>query len=67
MRRDHKNHIGSPCRPVFAFPFGLEIRTFAAIVFAGFAKVLRRLSASTIDCDFLAFDICCNVTCIQLF
>ena len=21
MRRDHKNHIGSPCRPVFAFPF----------------------------------------------
>ena len=21
MRRNHKNHIGSPCRPVFAFPF----------------------------------------------
>ena len=20
MRRNHKNHIGSPCRPVFAFP-----------------------------------------------
>ena len=23
MRRNHKNHIGSPCRPVSAFPFQL--------------------------------------------
>ena len=26
MRRDHKNHIGSPCRPVFAFPFDIYLR-----------------------------------------
>ena len=26
MRRDHKNHIGSPCRPVFAFPFELKMK-----------------------------------------
>ena len=25
MRRNHKNHIGSPCRPVFAFPFEMYI------------------------------------------
>ena len=25
MRRDHKNHIGSPCRPVFAFPFEIKL------------------------------------------
>ena len=24
MRRNHKNHIGSPYRPVFAFPITLE-------------------------------------------
>ena len=40
---------------------GLDIRTFTAIVFGGFAKVLGRLSASTIDCAFLAFHFGCNV------
>ena len=25
MRRNHKNHIGSPCRPVFAFPFHIAV------------------------------------------
>ena len=42
----------------------LESRTFTATVFTGFAKVLRRLSASTIDCAFLAFDFCCTVPCV---
>ena len=36
MRRDHKNYIGSPCRPAFAFPFGnrthdLRIRSFVTL------------------------------------
>ena len=26
MRRNHKNHIGSLCRPVFAFPFDISLR-----------------------------------------
>ena len=30
MRRDHENHIGSPCRPVFAFPFKQESAGYPA-------------------------------------
>ena len=34
MRRNHKNHIGSPCRPVFAVPFSLEMAIKVTVVSA---------------------------------